>query len=178
MDQRNVFYEEWLRSLRAHYQQVLRNDDRATLSSLTAVMRNVGFRDAELARLRIEATMHVDDVGEDFRADMSILDAPATAHAHPAECACPDCVTIDERQFDAEGQPLETDPESHQDESGRVFPVADIGEIDEPEETESVTFEDSVAADALPTDEAEGDAAIDEGGSQADPDAPEQMNLF
>ena len=54
MDQRSVFHNEWLRSLREQFKQVVRNDDRATLSSLTAVMRSVGFRDDELAQLRIE----------------------------------------------------------------------------------------------------------------------------
>ena len=73
MDPRSVFHEEWLRSLREQYKHIVRNDDRVTLPSLTAVMQRLGFRDDELAQLRIEATMHMDDVGEDFSADMNIL---------------------------------------------------------------------------------------------------------
>ncbi|MCY3866747.1 MAG: hypothetical protein OXG68_15015, partial [Chloroflexi bacterium] len=63
MNPKSVFHEEWLRSLREQYKHVVRNDDRVTLSSLTAVMHDVGFRESELTQLRIEATMHVDEVG-------------------------------------------------------------------------------------------------------------------
>ena len=178
MDTQSVFYEEWLRSLREQFKQVARNDDRVTLSSLTAVMRQVGFRDDELAQLRIEATMHVDDAGADYRADMNILDSLKSAQAHPAECLCPECVAVDESRFDDEGQPIAPDPAAHDYEAGQVFPVAGSGEIAEPEATEPVTFEDSVAADALRTEVAESESTIDEDERESDPDAPAQMNLF
>ena len=71
MDQRSVFFEEWLRSLREQYKHVVRTDDQLTLRSLTAVMHNVEFGEAELTQLRLEATMHVDDVGTDYVADVS-----------------------------------------------------------------------------------------------------------
>lgn len=178
MDPRSAFYEEWLRSLREHYKQVVRSDDRLTLSSLSMVMRKVGFREEELARLRIEATMHVDDAGADYRADMNILDSVKSAQAHPAECLCPECVAIDESQFDEEGQPIAPDPAAHDFEAGQVFPVAGSGEITDPEATEPVTFEDGVAADALRTEEAESESSIDDDERESDPDAPEQMSLF
>ncbi len=177
MDTQSVFHVEWLRSLREQYKHVVRNDDRVTLSSLTAVMRNVGFREDELAQLRIEATMHVDDVGEDFNADLQILDQTKSSQAHPAECLCPECATVDESQFDAEGQPISPDPESHDYETGRVFPVAESDEIDEPADRDSVTFEDSVA-EALQSDKAEPEPAENGGADESDPDAPEQMSLF
>ena len=178
MDPRSVFHEEWLRSLREQYKYVVRNNDRGTLSSLTAVMHNVGFREDELAQLRIEATMHVDDVGADFSADMRILDERKAAPAHPSECICPQCVTVDESQFDAEGQPIAPDPEADADETGHVFPGADIDEIDERKAAEPVTFADSVAAEALQTDEAEFESPDDGDEGESDPDAPEQMSLF
>jgi len=178
MDTQSVFYEEWLRSLREQYKQVARNDDRVTLSSLTAVMRQIGFRDDELAQLRVKATMHVDDAGADYRADLNILDSVKSAQAHPAECLCPECVAIDESQFDEEGQPIAPDPAEHDYEAGQVFPIAGSGEITEPALAEPVTFEDSVAADALRTEVAEQKSSIDEDEHESDPDAPAQMSLF
>ena len=157
MDPQSVFHEEWLRSLREQYKHVVRNDDRVTLSSLTAVMHNVGFRESELTQMRIEATMHVDEVGKDFSADLQILSEHKAAQAHPAECLCPDCVTLDESQFDAEGQPLAPDPEAEAGETGIVFPAAEFDESDARTEAEPVTFEDSVAADALQTEDAASD---------------------
>ena len=178
MDQRSVFHNEWLRSLREQYKQVVRNDDRATLSSLTAVMHNVGFRDDELSQLRIEATMHVDDVGEGFSPDMDILSKTGLTQAHPAECTCPACMTIDESKFDSEGQPLAPDPEAEEYETGHAFSVAELAGNDAGEEVDSITFEDSLAAEAASQldEEIESPAEADE--SEADPDAPQQMGLF
>ena len=178
MDPRSVFHEEWLRSLREQYKHIVRNDDRVTLPSLTAVMQRLGFRDDELAQLRIEATMHMDDVSEDFSADMNILNESKAAQAHPAECLCPECVTIDESKFDEEGQPIAPDPQADDYETGHVFPVADNSEIAEPEEAEPVSFEDSVAEDAARTEEAESEPFDDQDEGQGDPDTPEQMSLF
>lgn len=178
MDTQSVFYEEWLRSLREQYKQVVRKDDHVTLSSLTAVMRQIGFRDDELAQLHIKATMHVDDAGADYRADMNILDSVKSAQAHPAECLCPECVPVDESQFDDEGQPIAPDPAEHNYKAGQVFPVAGSGEMTEPEATEPETFEDGVAADALRTEEAEAESIDGDGDGEGEPDAPEQMSLF
>ncbi len=178
MDPRSVFHEEWLRSLREQYKHVVRNDDRVTLPSLTAVMQKLGFREDELAQLRIEATMHVDDVGKNFSADMSSLNEIKAAGAHPAECLCPDCVSVDESLFDAEGQPIAPDPEMAADEAVHVFPVAEYGEIEERREAEPVTFEDSVAEETAQTEEAESESSDGEDEGESDPDAPEQMSLF
>lgn len=178
MDSQSVFHQEWLRSLREQFKRVARNDDRVTLSSLTAVMQNVGFRDEELAQLRLEATMRVDDVGEAFRADMSILDKTKAATAHPAECLCPECAPIDESLFDAEGQPVDPDPDAEDEETRPVFAVAELDEIDARQDPEPRSFEDSIAAEALLTDEAESQSSGDEDEGEGDADAPAQMNLF
>ncbi len=175
MNTRSVFHEEWRRSLREQFKHVARNDDRVTLRSLTAVMLGVGFREDELAKLRLEATLHVDDVAEGFRADMKNLDEPA-ARAHPAECLCPDCAPVDESQFDADGQPKAPDPEADDDETGRVFPTAGGSELAEPAERAPLTFEDGVTAEADLMDAARSEA--DEAEDARDPDAPAQMNLF
>ncbi len=178
MNSQSVFHEEWLRSLREQYKHVVRNDDRVTIPSLTAVMSKVGFRESELAQLRVEATMHVDEVGKDFSPDLQILSERKAAQPHPAECLCPDCVPVDESKFDAEGQPLVLDPEALLEEHSQVFPGADLAETPALEETEPVTFADSVAADALETDKAESEPAEDEDAGESDPDAPAQMSLF
>ena len=178
MDSRSVFFDEWLRSLREQYKHVVRNNDRVTLPSLTAVMQKLGFGEEELAQLRVEATMHVDDISPDFRPDMKILD-PAPA-PHPAECLCPDCIPIDEVGHDAEGQPIAADPEAAVANTGHTFPVAPISPADDPE-PDPLTFEDSLRADegtegvesdAQEPTEAEGAEADD------DPDAPAQLDLF
>lgn len=178
MDQRSVFHDEWLRSLREQYKQVVRNDDRATLSSLTGVMHDVGFRDDELAQLRIEATMHVDKVREDFRPDMDIFAKTSLAQAHPAECVCPACVTVDESKFDNEGQPIAPDPEADEYEPGHTFSVVEIAGVDDGEAGDSITFEDSLAAEAESEHDEEAEFSAEADESEADPDAPQQMGLF
>lgn len=180
MDSQSVFHQEWLRSLREQYKHVARQDDRVTMSSLTAVMLKVGFRENELAQLKIEATMHVDAVGEDFSADMTILDGPKSAQAHPAECMCPLCAPIDESLFDADGQPIQPDPDEDAGNTRPVFAVAEFDDIDARQDPEPTSFEDSIAAEALLTDEADSETSSDEGGGEADADAdaPAQMNLF
>lgn len=178
MDTQSVFYEEWLRSLREQYKHVARQDDRVTMSSLTAVMLKVGFRDDELAQLRIEATMHVDDVGEDFSADMTILDGVKSAQAHPAECLCPECAPIDESLFDADGQPIDPDPDEDAGNTRPVFAVVQSDDSDARQDPEPTSFEDSIAADALRTEEVDSESSVDEDEHESDPDAPAQMSLF
>lgn len=178
MNPQSVFHEEWLRSLREQYKHVVRNDDHVTLKSLSKVMSQVGFRESELMQLRIEVTMHVDEVGKDFNPDLQILSEHQTAAAHPAECLCPDCVTVDESQFDAEGQPITPDPEAEAGETGIVFPAAKFDESDAIEDSEPVTFEDGVAADALQSEVAASEPADVDDEGESDPDAPAQMSLF
>ncbi len=173
MDQRSVFFDEWLSSLRAQYQHVVRVDDKVTLPSLTAVLQQVGFGEDELRQLRLEATLHVDDVAGDFVPDLAILaeDKPTTA-AHPAECLCPDCAPLDESQFDAAGQPLPPDPDAAAHDPGQVFPVAAI----ETDEAEPETYADSLAWQASSENEP---MPNDEGDDPPeDPDAPQQSSLF
>ena len=180
MDQRSVFFEEWLRSLREQYKHVVRSDDQLTLRSLTAVMHNVGFGEDELAQLRLEATMHVDDVGTDYVADINNMERALAAQSHPAECVCPQCMTIDESQFDSEGQPISPDPEMESYETGHVFPAAEYGEPDEMDETEPVTFEDSLATAKAQSDGEETESPDDDGLGEPDEDsdAPSQMSMF
>ena len=182
MDQSSVFFDEWLSSLRAQYQHVVRTDDKVTLPSLTAVMQQVGFGEDELQQLRLEATLHIDDVADGFVPDLDILDKMPAPIAHPAECQCPDCVSIDESKFDADGQPLPADPDAAADKSGPVYLAAAV----EPDEAEPVTFADSLEPqpttdykEPAPDDDGEESAVGDELDQQLeDPDAPQQSSLF
>jgi len=78
----NIFRDEWLECLRAHYMHVIRTNDRVTLPSLTVVMGQAGFNESELAELRVRATMHVDQVGADFVPDMNALESASRVEGH------------------------------------------------------------------------------------------------
>jgi len=71
----SVFADEWRACLRAHYMHVIRERDTATERTLVDVLRRIGFTEAELAELRVLATMHVDQVGADFSPDLEVLAA-------------------------------------------------------------------------------------------------------
>ncbi len=96
MPNQSVFGEEWRDCLRAHYTQVVRNQDTGTERSLHGVMLEAGFREDEIAQLSLRATMHVDNVGADFVPDMDILEAKpetfsvAAVVAPAAESVAPD----------------------------------------------------------------------------------------
>ena len=177
MDQRSVFVDEWRRSLREQYKHVVRSNDRVTLPSLTAVMLNVGFSEDELKQLKLDATIRAEDVDADFKPDLDLIGASKAAPAHPAECLCPQCISIDDGAHDADGQPAQPEPKVA---SAAVFPAAKISQAADEAETESITFEDSLALEADADENNDPDqSADDEPGAQApDPDAPQQMNLF
>ena len=71
---------------RAH----VRRDDQRTLKSLLRVMHDTGFSDAELAELRVRATMRVEDVPEDFVPDMNIFQVNADVAPSPDIAPQPD----------------------------------------------------------------------------------------
>lgn len=71
----SVFADDWRMCLREHYMYVVRENDARKLQSLNNLMHDMGFDDTELAELRVLATMHVDDVSEDFMPDLNALDA-------------------------------------------------------------------------------------------------------
>jgi hypothetical protein len=134
----SIFSEAWRACLRAQYKYVFRTNDRVTENSLTSIMLDVGFTEDELARLRVEATMHVDDLPDGFVPDLDILnqdDAPSQVKApippeafqpHPLECQCPACMEMHLTPHDEEGQPIMPDKESR-----------DAGSVEEDEDPDS-----------------------------------------
>lgn len=176
MDQRSVFFEEWIRSLREQYKHVVRQDDRVTLPTLTAVMIDVGFREDELAHLRVEATMHVDKIGSDHAADMEILEHTLP---HAAECLCPVCASSDESRSDADDRLLSIDPKQETVGPGSAFSVAALENTETSEmndEPVPLTFEDSLAAGD--TEASDDEDPVDSDDDDEDVDKPQQMNLF
>lgn len=152
MDQGSVFHQEWLRSLREQYKHVARSGDTVTLPSLTEVMQGVGFGEDELRQLKIEATMRADELPQGFQPDLDILSQPEP--------------TPDQ---DEDEQPAAAEaPEP------TVYPAVDMSALDD--ESESLTFEDSLARDAHASDAEPDDDPIDE--QADDPDDPQQISLF
>lgn len=109
----SIFTDEWRDCLREHYKYVIRKQDNVTRKTLEPVLEKMGFREDELRELQVQATMHVDDVSEDFVPQLDILEQveeptrlPDDVNAHPLECQCPACVEINMVPHDEEGQPL------------------------------------------------------------------------
>ena len=109
----SIFADDWRDCLREQYKYVVKNNDNLTKESLTGVLQSVGFSENELAELGVQATMHVDDVPEDFQPDLNILNVAAEQGfvPHPAECQCPSCVEVNLLPHDEDGQPIEMEEE-------------------------------------------------------------------
>ncbi len=88
----NIFADDWYDCLREHFMDVVRQQDHKTLNSLTAVMLEVGYSEADLREMQVMATAHVDDVGEDFVPDLHILEP--TVHAGVEVAEAPEAVQI------------------------------------------------------------------------------------
>lgn len=155
----NIFADEWLECLEAHYIHVIRVKDHVTEPSLTIVMHSAGFNDSQLAELRVRATMHVDDVGADFVPDLDILESGDHAEA-AAEVAEAPIYNI----------PIDIVP-----------PAA---EPPPPAEAEVVTVEDETPLDAIEpeivevVEEVVDDEEPSEPEPPPDPDAPQQLSMF
>jgi hypothetical protein len=66
-ENRSIFGQEWRDCLEAHYRHVVRTDDRVTEPTLHGVLLRVGFSEAEIDEIAIEAKMrdvdaHPDDL--------------------------------------------------------------------------------------------------------------------
>ncbi len=179
MSSRSPFFEEWIQSLREHYMNVIRTEDTVTEQSLIHVMHEVGFSEDELRDLRIRATMHVDEVGEDFVPNIDLL-KQQRATPHPAECACPDCMAIDLAGHDDEGQPLE--PIEAEGEAGSVFPVAKMDETiaeELPENAPADAYDETLvyADEGADIETLDDLPPADETEDESD-DSPQQLTMF
>lgn len=155
MPGKSPFSEEWRDCLRAHYTYVVRANDTRTLDTLAAVLKQIGFREDELREMYVRATMHVDDMPEDFTPDMTVLVAmdAAVASAVAATAAAPVST-----QDDAPAQELIAAAEAAA--LAEELPTEDVPEQIEVDET---------APELLPSLEDE---------PKYDPEGPQQMSLF
>ncbi len=182
----NIFADEWMECLEAHYMHVIRIKDKVTEPSLSIVMHSAGFSDAQLAELRVRATMHVDDVGTDFVPDLDVLDA----HDHHHQETAPEAVEthvynipIDIAPTPIEiASPVETELSSSSDTMPEVEVELESELIDEEALAET---ELSVESASLPEIEAElepealnEEEAVEQESEPEDPDAPQQLSLF
>ncbi len=150
-DNKDIFGEDWLECLRAHYMHVVRASDKVTLPSLTVVMEQAGFNQSELAELRVRATMHVDTTGADFVPDLDVYWSRSRFR-------------FKARKSNKAPAVIEQPPQ--------VVEPASV--IDLPETPEELLIDESPLDDEL---EPEPEAVIEEV-PEDDPDAPEQLSLF
>lgn len=149
----NIFADEWIDCLKAHYMHVIRTKDHVTEPSLSIVMHSAGFSDAQLAELRVRATMHVDDVGADFVPDLDVLDEHDHQHSTPEAT------------------------ETH------VYNIPIEAAQPQPEVSEALETEATTDDEAAPEAESEAelladDDPLDDVLEEDDPDAPQQLSLF
>ncbi|MCC6614022.1 MAG: hypothetical protein IT320_11140 [Anaerolineae bacterium] len=115
MKQRSIFAEEWRECLRAHYTHVVRIQDVSTERTLISVMQEAGFSDADLAELRLQATMHMDDVDPDFQPDpatVAMIQASAPKEEPPLPPVA-EVTDVDDEETD-EAEEEETPPVSEE----------------------------------------------------------------
>jgi hypothetical protein len=127
MSQDRIFADEWRECLREQYMDVCRREDRRTGETLTRVMLQIGFTEADLSELRVRATMR--DMPADFVPDMevsavelrepSVEEAVKTRHAVPSmpepEILLAEDIVIDEEGLEEDSQdepPDVEDPDS------------------------------------------------------------------
>ncbi|MCA0457235.1 MAG: hypothetical protein LCI00_24900 [Chloroflexi bacterium] len=160
----NIFAQEWVDCLEAHYTHVIRTKDHVTEPSLTIVMHSAGFTDKQLAELRVRATMHMDDVGPDFVPDLHILDEHSHNHAPEAPEPAVFNIPIDlppmPETASNEAVAVEAEAENLMSEDELVEAEVDA----QPEMVEAELDEDEVPAESEP--------------EEPDPDEPQQLSLF
>jgi hypothetical protein len=154
----NIFADEWLECLEAHYMHVIRIKDKVTEPSLSIVMHSAGFSDKQLAELKVRATMHIDDVGEDFVPDLDVLDG----HDHDHQEVAPE--VVEARVYNI---PIDIAPE----------PVVDVlvAEVELPSENDNLP-----EAELNPEElqEQEDETLIEDETESNNPDEPQQLSLF
>lgn len=75
------FSADWHDCLRAHFAYTVRMQDVRTEHTLSAVMQEIGFSEAELRELRVRATLRMEDVPPDFVPDLQALTEQAPPEA-------------------------------------------------------------------------------------------------
>ncbi len=159
MPNQSVFAEEWRDCLRAHYTQIIRNEDRNTEKSLHGVMLEASFSENEIKQIYVQATAHVDDVGADFVPDMDVLNAEPGSFSI-ASVAVPETFA-------------EVTGETPEDVASEMAVDAEIPV----EVVKDLVDEDNVVADMPQESDAEAEDAADDETPDDDPDVT-QLSMF
>ena len=158
----NIFADEWMECLEAHYMHVIRINDKVTEPSLSIVMHSAGFSDTQLSELRVRATMHVDDVSPDFVPDLDVLEAHDHEHAEAA--------AVEPHVYNI---PIEVAPAPVEDVAS-----VEVEEVVLPVEAELVIQSDDLLEAELEPETLEDDAPVEPEVETEDPDEPQQLSLF
>jgi hypothetical protein len=134
-DGKSIFSEDWRECLEEHYKDVVRRDDQLTERTLVGVLHDVGFRDADLQRLKLEATMRAEDMQADVVPELDLdsldggtihagVDVPPAAEVAPHEVEpdpddnfLPEEVAVVEEP-EAEAEPVEEESPDEPDPDG------------------------------------------------------------
>lgn len=81
MPGKSPFSDDWRDCLRAHFTYTVRMQDVRTEHTLTAVMQEIGFAEAEMRELRVLATLRAEDMPPDFVPDLEALAVQAPPEA-------------------------------------------------------------------------------------------------
>lgn len=88
----SIFGDQWRATQIAYFEQMMRTGNAEQRANACQIMRDSGFSDQEINDLYIQATMHLDDVPDDFVPDLEVIESlRQAATPHPNECTCPTC---------------------------------------------------------------------------------------
>ena len=150
MDQRSVFFDDWLNSLREQYKYVIRQDDQVALPSLTTVMLEAGFDEGDLVALRAEVGVPAAETvtaPETDNETVTEVEPPAPTSESPAADAKATAPVVAEPDADipdaADDAPLTFDEGialSVADESDELDEAIDAENIDPAEESAQMSM--------------------------------------
>lgn len=90
MVERSPFSDEWRQCQIENYQHMVRSGTPQQRADARAVMLDAGFDEAEVNALYVQATMHMDEVPDDFVPDAAVIEQ-LRQEPHPSDCTCPSC---------------------------------------------------------------------------------------
>lgn len=90
MSSPSPFADDWHDAQEAHFTHISRVGDAEAREKARAALTQAGYSDAQISELYVEATMHQDDLADDFLPDMSMIERLREVQ-HPNDCLCPSC---------------------------------------------------------------------------------------
>lgn len=84
------FSTDWHAAQAAHFMHTCRTGNAQARAAAREAMSQAGYSDDEIAKLYIAATMHQDDLPDDFTPDVAVIERLREVQ-HPNDCTCPHC---------------------------------------------------------------------------------------